>query len=70
MLEFSGEHDYRLRRPLREPAGRVGRPALDLTRTMNEPVALCTFLLILGTVAVSYAGFRSPGLEEKYIFRP
>jgi membrane associated rhomboid family serine protease len=37
---------------------------------MNEPLALCNSLVILVTVAVSYAGFRNPGVEEKYIFRP
>ncbi len=37
---------------------------------MNEPLALCSFLLILATVAVSFAGFRDPKLEEKLIFRP
>jgi membrane associated rhomboid family serine protease len=37
---------------------------------MSEPVALCSILLILVTVVVSYAGFRYPGVEEKYIFRP
>ena len=37
---------------------------------MNEPLALCNLLLILVTVGVSYAGFRNPGVEEKYIFRP
>ena len=31
---------------------------------------MCNLLLILVTVAVSYAGFRNPGVEEKYIFRP
>ncbi len=37
---------------------------------MNEPLALCSFVLILATVAVSYAGFRDPRLEEKLIVRP
>ena len=37
---------------------------------MNEPLALCNLVLILVTVAVSYAGFRNPEVEEKYIFRP
>ena len=37
---------------------------------MNEPLALCNFLLILVTVAVSYAGFRDPGVEEKSISGP
>jgi membrane associated rhomboid family serine protease len=37
---------------------------------MNEPLAICTLLLILVTVAVSYAGFRNPALEERLIFRP
>lgn len=49
---------------------RFGWAALDLLRTMSEPLALCNILLILVTVAVSYAGFRYPGVEEKYIFRP
>jgi len=31
---------------------------------------LCNVLVILVTVAVSYAGFRNPGIEEKYFFRP
>jgi len=44
--------------------------ALDLTRAVNEPLALCNLLVILVTVAVSYAAFRNPGLEERYIFRP
>lgn len=37
---------------------------------MNEPLALCSFVLILVTVAVSYTGFRDPGLEAKLIFSP
>ena len=37
---------------------------------MNEPLALCSFLLIAVTCAVSYAGFRSREVEEKLIFRP
>jgi len=37
---------------------------------MSEPLAWCNFLVILATVAVSYAGFRNPGVEAKYIFRP
>lgn len=37
---------------------------------MNEPLALCNLLVILLTVAVSYAGFRYSWVEEKYIFRP
>ena len=31
---------------------------------------MCNLLLILVTVAVSYAAFRNPGVEEKYVFRP
>jgi membrane associated rhomboid family serine protease len=37
---------------------------------MNEPLAWCSLLLIAVTCAVSYAGFRNPEVEEKYIFRP
>jgi membrane associated rhomboid family serine protease len=37
---------------------------------MNEPLALCNLLVILLTVAVSYAGFRYSWVEENYIFRP
>lgn len=37
---------------------------------MNEPLAWCNLVLILVTVAVSYAGFRNPEVEEKCIFRP
>ncbi len=37
---------------------------------MNEPVAVGSFVLILVTVAVSYGGFRDPGLEAKLIFNP
>jgi membrane associated rhomboid family serine protease len=37
---------------------------------MNEPVAWCSLLLIAVTCAVTYAGFRSREVEEKYIFRP
>lgn len=37
---------------------------------MNEPLALCSLLLIAATCVVSYAGFRSREVEEKLIFRP
>ncbi len=37
---------------------------------MSEPLAWCNLLVILVTVAVSYAGFRDPEVERKYIFRP
>src|ERR1035438_7334485 len=37
---------------------------------MYEPVAFCTTLVILVTCVVSYLGFRSPAVEEKYIFCP
>jgi membrane associated rhomboid family serine protease len=37
---------------------------------MNEPLALCNLLLILVTIAVSYAGFRNPEVEERFVFRP
>jgi membrane associated rhomboid family serine protease len=37
---------------------------------MHEPLAWCSLLLIAVTCAVSYAGFRNPAVEEKYIFRP
>jgi len=37
---------------------------------MYEPVAWCNFLLILVTCVVSYCGFRSREVEEKYIFNP
>ena len=37
---------------------------------MSEPLALCNLLVILLTVAVSYAGFRNPWVAEKCIFRP
>ncbi len=37
---------------------------------MSEPLAWCNILLILATVAVSYAGFRNPAVEAKCIFRP
>ena len=37
---------------------------------MHEPLAGCSLLLIAVTCAVSYAGFRNPAMEEKYIFRP
>jgi membrane associated rhomboid family serine protease len=37
---------------------------------MHEPVTWCSLLLIAVTCAVSYAGFRSREVEEKYIFRP
>jgi membrane associated rhomboid family serine protease len=37
---------------------------------MNEPLAICNFLLILLTVVFSYLGFRSRALEAKYIFHP
>jgi membrane associated rhomboid family serine protease len=35
---------------------------------MNEPLALCSFLLIVATVAVSFAGFRNPDVEARFIF--
>ena len=38
---------------------------------MNQPFALCTFVIIGVTVVVSWRGFRSAyGFEEKYIFNP
>ncbi len=37
---------------------------------MSEPLALCNLLVILVTVAASYAGFRNPEVEERYVFRP
>jgi len=37
---------------------------------MHEPVAICTSVLICATCVASYLGFRSPGVEEKYIFCP
>jgi membrane associated rhomboid family serine protease len=37
---------------------------------MYEPVALCTTVLIVVTCIVSYLGFRSREIEEKYIFCP
>src|ERR1035438_7018468 len=37
---------------------------------MYEPVAFCTTLVILVTCVVSYLGFRSPAVEENYIFCP
>ena len=37
---------------------------------MSEPVAICTSVLILVTCVASYLGFRSPAVEEKYIFCP
>jgi membrane associated rhomboid family serine protease len=55
---------------LSEPSGPVSQLVLDVIRAMSEPLALCNFLVILVTVAVSYAGFRYPGVEQKYIFRP
>ena len=70
LLAFSGELGYFSPRPLRKLSGPVRQPALSVIRAMNEPLALCNLLLILVTVAVSYAGFRDPGVEEKYIFRP
>jgi membrane associated rhomboid family serine protease len=37
---------------------------------MNEPLAVCTVLVILVTVGISYAGFRNPMVEQNLIFRP
>src|SRR5882672_6773461 len=37
---------------------------------MNGLITLCNFLLIVATVLVSYLGFRSREIEEKYIFHP
>ncbi len=37
---------------------------------MNQPLTLCNSLLILLTSLVSYLGFRSRAVEEKYIFQP
>ncbi|MGO8926153.1 MAG: phosphate ABC transporter permease family protein [Limisphaerales bacterium] len=37
---------------------------------MNEPLPLCSLLLIVVTCVVSYAGFRDREVEEKCIFRP
>src|ERR1700730_6748380 len=37
---------------------------------MYEPMASCTVWLILATGLVSYLGFRSPAVEEQYIFNP
>ena len=69
-LESSEEHGYIWHGWAGGLSGPVSQPALDVIRAMNEPLALCNFLVILLTVVVSYAGFRIPGVEEKYIFRP
>src|SRR5437016_8677676 len=37
---------------------------------MNEPLEPCTLVLIVVTAVVSYLGFRSREVEEKYIFHP
>jgi membrane associated rhomboid family serine protease len=37
---------------------------------MNEPLALCSLLLIAVTCTVSYSGFRNREVEKKFIFRP
>src|SRR5438132_12560286 len=37
---------------------------------MNEPIALCNALIIGVTCLVSWLGFRSRAVEEKYIFEP
>ena len=37
---------------------------------MNEPTALCSYLVILLTGLFSYCAFRSRSVEEKYIFNP
>ena len=37
---------------------------------MNEPLAICSILLIVVTCAVSYAGFRSREVEQELIFEP
>src|SRR5438309_1897080 len=37
---------------------------------MNEPLEPCTLVLIVVTAVVSYLGFRSHEVEEKYIFHP
>jgi membrane associated rhomboid family serine protease len=37
---------------------------------MNEPLAICNLTLILVTGLVSWLGFRSREVEEKYIFEP
>src|SRR5438552_1874764 len=37
---------------------------------INEPTALCSYLVILLTGLFSYCAFRSRSVEEKYIFNP
>ena len=37
---------------------------------MNEPIALCNALIIGLTCLVSWLGFKSRAVEEKYIFEP
>jgi membrane associated rhomboid family serine protease len=70
LLESSNELGYIRHGRLSERSGPVSQPVLDVIRAMNEQLALCNSLVILVTVVVSYAGFRLPGVEEKYIFRP
>jgi membrane associated rhomboid family serine protease len=37
---------------------------------MDRPIPLCNYAIMLLTGVVSYLGFRSRAVEEKYIFRP
>src|SRR6266516_3232309 len=43
---------------------------IKLAEPMNEPAALCNYLVILATGLVSYFGFRNWEVEAKYIFNP
>ncbi len=35
---------------------------------MNEPVAICTFLIIAATVYASYRGFKEAAFRERFVF--
>src|SRR5207244_7916883 len=48
----------------------IGKIDTHLALSMNEPIALCNALIIGLTCLVSWLGFRSRALEEKYIFEP
>src|SRR5215469_7143429 len=37
---------------------------------MQEPVAICTIIIIVLTIFCSFIGFRDPAFAEKFIFSP
>ena len=42
----------------------------EITKSMNEPSAICTIIIIVVTALSSFVGFSDPGYTEKFIFAP